>query len=248
MQLAEFPLRSLIAAATLLACSNISAAEPSRVLPNDNRRAAGTPTKNALTLNLRAAWGVWRPEGEDGPALRIQALGVEGEALSTPAPLIRVRAGTDIAVSIRNELETTLTVHGLCARTGERCVPLDVPPTETRTVHFILDRPGTFHYWATSSGMPLAFRGTSDTQMSGALIVDPAEGAGDTDRVFVITEWTSLTAEELKMVAAADDPGVVFDKIAPLDPLTYGSVGYNPMHYSGAVGRYFTVGVRYEFN
>ena len=39
-----------------------------------------------------------------------------------------------------------------------------------------------------------------------------------------------------------------FDKIAPLDPTTYGGVNYNPMHYSGAVGRYFTVGVRYEFN
>ena len=38
-----------------------------------------------------------------------------------------------------------------------------------------------------------------------------------------------------------------FDTIAPLDPLTYGAVNYNPMHYSGAVGRYFTVGVRYEF-
>ena len=37
-------------------------------------------------------------------------------------------------------------------------------------------------------------------------------------------------------------------KIAPLDPLTYGSLGYNPMHYSGAVGRYFTIGVRYDFN
>jgi FtsP/CotA-like multicopper oxidase with cupredoxin domain len=215
MQFAEFPLRSLIAAVTLLACSSVSAAEPSRVLPNDNRRAAGTPTENALTLNLRAAWGAWQPEGEDGPSLRIQALGVEGDALSAPAPLIRVRAGTDIAVSIRNELETTLTVHGLCARNGERCVPLDVPPTETRAVHFTIDRPGTFHYWATTTGMPLAFRGSSDTQMSGALIVDPADGTVDADRVFVITEWTSLTPEELRIVAAADDPGVVFDKIAP---------------------------------
>lgn len=37
------------------------------------------------------------------------------------------------------------------------------------------------------------------------------------------------------------------DKIAPLDPLTYGAVNYNPLHSSGAIGRYFTVGVRYEF-
>jgi iron complex outermembrane receptor protein len=37
------------------------------------------------------------------------------------------------------------------------------------------------------------------------------------------------------------------DRIAPLDPLTYGAVNYNPLHFSGAVGRYFTVGVRYDF-
>ncbi len=37
------------------------------------------------------------------------------------------------------------------------------------------------------------------------------------------------------------------DKIAPLDPLTYGAINYNPMHSSGAIGRYFTVGVKYNF-
>ena len=39
----------------------------------------------------------------------------------------------------------------------------------------------------------------------------------------------------------------VFDKIAPLDPLTYGAVSYNPLDYSGALGRYFNVGFRYKF-
>ncbi|MBN6111221.1 TonB-dependent receptor [Xanthomonas bonasiae] len=40
----------------------------------------------------------------------------------------------------------------------------------------------------------------------------------------------------------------VFDRIAPLDPSTYGGVNYNPLHFSGAVGRYFTVGAKYTFN
>lgn len=39
----------------------------------------------------------------------------------------------------------------------------------------------------------------------------------------------------------------LFDKIAPLDPLTYGAVSYNPLDYSGALGRYFNVGFRYKF-
>ncbi|GGE64951.1 TonB-dependent receptor [Massilia psychrophila] len=39
----------------------------------------------------------------------------------------------------------------------------------------------------------------------------------------------------------------VFDKIAPLDPLTYGATSYNPLDYSGALGRYFQVGMRHKF-
>lgn len=39
----------------------------------------------------------------------------------------------------------------------------------------------------------------------------------------------------------------VFDKTAPLDPLTYGAMNYNPLDSSGAIGRYFTVGAKYTF-
>ena len=39
----------------------------------------------------------------------------------------------------------------------------------------------------------------------------------------------------------------LFDKIAPLDPLTYGGMSYNPMDASGAIGRYFKLGARYQF-
>jgi iron complex outermembrane receptor protein len=39
----------------------------------------------------------------------------------------------------------------------------------------------------------------------------------------------------------------VFDKNAPLDPLTYGAVSYNPLDYYGAIGRFFTLGAKYSF-
>ena len=39
----------------------------------------------------------------------------------------------------------------------------------------------------------------------------------------------------------------VFDKVAPLDPLTYGATSFNPLDYSGALGRYFQVGLRHRF-
>jgi iron complex outermembrane receptor protein len=39
----------------------------------------------------------------------------------------------------------------------------------------------------------------------------------------------------------------LLDKEPPLDPLTYGAAGFNPLDYSGAMGRYFNVGLRYQF-
>jgi len=39
----------------------------------------------------------------------------------------------------------------------------------------------------------------------------------------------------------------LFDKVAPLDPLTYGGMSYNPMDASGAIGRYFKIGARYQY-
>ena len=39
----------------------------------------------------------------------------------------------------------------------------------------------------------------------------------------------------------------LFDKIAPLDPLTYGAQAYNPLDFEGARGRFYQVGARYTF-
>ncbi len=37
------------------------------------------------------------------------------------------------------------------------------------------------------------------------------------------------------------------DKVAPLDPTTYGAISYNPLDISGAIGRYYNIGLRYQF-
>ena len=40
----------------------------------------------------------------------------------------------------------------------------------------------------------------------------------------------------------------LFDRIAPLDPQTYGAIHYNTTyHLSGAIGRFFTVGLKYRW-
>jgi iron complex outermembrane receptor protein len=39
----------------------------------------------------------------------------------------------------------------------------------------------------------------------------------------------------------------LLDKKPPFDPETYGAIGYNPLDYSGAIGRFYRVGVKYKF-
>ena len=180
------------------------------IVANDNRRPAGTLDRGTLTLTLRAARGIWRPEGPSGPGLSIEALGEAASALTVPAPMIRVEEGTTIVASLRNDLDTTLIVHGFCDRGGASCATMKVPAGETRQAEFTAGRAGTYHYWATAMGAPVPFR-----EMAGALIVDPPGGAAAPDRVLVITEWTSLTAAQLGDIMRADDPTDVFVKLQP---------------------------------
>jgi FtsP/CotA-like multicopper oxidase with cupredoxin domain len=198
---------------------------PESVVPNDNTRAAGAlddgvdghagrdvdrdVDRDTVTIRLRAAVGTWHPEGHGGPALAIEAFGTEGGLLTVPAPLIRVTEGATLAVSIRNDLAAPLRVHGLCARDGSACAPLDVPPATTRRVRFASGRAGTYHYWGTSIGAPVPFR-----ELAGALVVDPP-GTRVADRIFVITEWTSLTPAQLGEIFSADDSTAVFVRLRP---------------------------------
>ena len=184
------------------------------VQANDNRAPAGALAHGVLTVRLRAGLGAWRPRAESGPALRIEAFGEGSSPLSVPAPLIRVPAGTVIAVTIRNDLDDPLRVHGLCERSGGACPSIDVAAGETQHVQFKAGHVGTYHYWATTTGMPLNFRATGDSQLSGAFVVDPP-GVRSEDRIFVITEWTSLTPAQLREIGAQSDPGAAFLKLRP---------------------------------
>ena len=198
----------LTAAGALFAAGGIPAltATPvERVAVNDNTHAAGTADEDVVTVRLRAAVGVWRPEGDGGPTLRVEALGEQGKALMVPAPLLRVVEGTTLVVSVRNDLPSPLRVHGLCARDGAACAPLDVPPGADREVRFASGRAGTYHYWATAIGAPIPFR-----EMGGAFVVDPAGVPVEPDRIFVITEWSDLKPAQLREIMASDDSSARF--------------------------------------
>jgi FtsP/CotA-like multicopper oxidase with cupredoxin domain len=185
------------------------------VVTNDNRRPAGSLADGVLELELRAAAGRWRPEGASGPEIRIEAFGEGASPLTIPAPLIRATEGSEIVAGVRNDLAAPLRVHGLCERGGATCAALEVPAGERREVRFRTGPAGTYHYAATTTGMPVGFRAAGDTQLSGAFIVDPPTGPVAPDRIFVVTEWTSLTIDQLKKIAAADDVTATFFGMQP---------------------------------
>ena len=174
-----------------------------RVRPNDNRVAAGTVRGGVLVLRLEARVATWHPDGYDAPGAPMPAFDEEGGAARIPGPLVRVRAGAEVDVSVRNSLDDTLLVHGLHARTGAAPVdatPLAVAPGERRAVRFRLDTPGTYYYWGTTMRRAMNFRTLDDAQLTGAIVVDdaasPAAGP-PRDRILVIGMWTDTVHRAL---------------------------------------------------
>ena len=163
-----------------------------RVVPNDNRVAAGTLRHGVLSLRVVARVADWHPDGDDAPGAPMMAFAEEDGPARIPGPLVRVPAGTEAAVRVRNTLDDTLRVYGLFARVrplGADTVPLVLAPGESREVRFRLDLPGTYLYWGTTMRRSIALRTHEDAQLSGAIVVDSA-GVRSNDRVFVIGAWS----------------------------------------------------------
>jgi FtsP/CotA-like multicopper oxidase with cupredoxin domain len=159
------------------------------IVANDNRRAAGTSANGSLTLQLVAEQGTWQPEGPNGRTLSMQAFREETGTLSIPGPLLRVPTGTQVRVAIRNAIPgATLRVFGLREPQTTADAGLEVAPGQTRETMFRAESPGTYHYWATTTGRPLAQRGDVDSQLGGAIVIDPPGPRAD-DRVMVVGVW-----------------------------------------------------------
>ena len=172
-----------------------------RALPNDNRTPAGTYVGDTLVLRLTVTPVNWYFLGDHGPAFTLLAFAEEGKPPTIPGPLIRVRVGTPVRVTVRNPLDDTLVVRGL----GERAAARDslvVLPLTTAGISFIAGREGTYLYWvpAYSLRIPATLQSTNvpprgfDSQLGGAIVVDPPGHVPD-DRIFVITELTDRSQE-----------------------------------------------------
>lgn len=143
-----------------------------------------------LTLRLVVRQAEWYPEASTGPHVRVPAFGEEGRPPEIPGPFIRVPAGTEVRASVRNALpDSAVTIHGLVARPGNGRDSLVIQPGAIRSVHFRLDAPGTYLYWATVA--PDNSRDSEQEQLAAAIVVDPP-GAPVPDRVLVINIWGQL--------------------------------------------------------
>ena len=191
---------ALLALAFLTSAAGVRHPEaPERIQTHDNERAAGTLRDGVLRLQLDARVGTWYPHGADGPSAEMVAFGEAGRPPQIPGPLIRVPAGTDVIVSIKNSLaDSTLTVHGLVSRPvpAGASDTVNVAPGATREVRFRLDAPGAYYYWATTMGRPFRFRVREDAQLSGAIIVDASGPRPQHERVLVFGEWADSIAGE----------------------------------------------------
>ena len=176
------------AAALVLALSGSRDPEVLAVVEaNDNRIPAGSLSNDTLTLRLVVQMARWYPETRDDASAEVAAFAEEGKAPQIPGPLIRVREGTVISATVRNELaDSTVWVRGLFTRPAATPDSVPIAPGETKTFRFVSGAPGTYLYHATPGIVDSDIR--EREQLAGAFVVDPV-GARTDDRILVINIW-----------------------------------------------------------
>ena len=165
-----------------------AADRPNQIATNDNRSPAGKLRDGVLTVHLELGEGQWHPESEDGEAFTVYAFGEAGRPLQNPGPLIRVPQGTEINAVLHNALPVAAAVHGLHERPGDENDAVSLQPGATQAVRFKAGVPGSYFYWATTTGSKIQGRKPIESQLAGGFIVD-APGAVTSDRIFVIGVW-----------------------------------------------------------
>lgn len=160
-------------------------AVPPRVIANDNRTPAGRLEGDSLVVTLEIRNAVWYPDEENGAHVTVAAFAEAGKAPVIPAPLIRVREGTEIIATLRNSItDSAVHIRGFFSRPAGRGETVSLAPGEQRTVRFLAGAPGTYFYEADVGKQGAVER----EQLAGAFIVDPP-GGSPPDRVFVMNIW-----------------------------------------------------------
>ena len=191
-RLAVYPVGiALLTVAWTLVPAGTDSAPPDalpKIAFNDNVTSAGTLREGVLEVELEIVEGAWHLLGDDEPGGEVLAFAERGGKPSIPGPLIRVPLGTTVDVTVSNPLDKPVVVRGLTARMEGETQPLRVPSGGTRNVRFTADAVGTYFYWGATSDVRIARRFFEDSQLSGAIVVDPP-GATIDDQVMVMGMW-----------------------------------------------------------
>lgn len=191
-----------LALAPLLLALHGTAADT--VIPNDNRVPAGVLRAGVRQVRLEARAGGWRPDLAVDSLVTVEAFAQAGGAPSIPGPLIRERTGTEVRISVRNSLSAVLVVHGLRAGTVTPDT-LHVAPGAVREVRFRPTAPGTYLYWGSTTGDGIDMRYRRDSQLTGAIVIDPPAGPPDpAERIFVLTLIDLFPDDTLRNPAGHD--------------------------------------------
>jgi FtsP/CotA-like multicopper oxidase with cupredoxin domain len=182
-----------LAGPTFAADGHAPALETIRI--NDNRGEAGSLQGTTLTVRLETREGEWHPDSDRDPGINVLAFAVEGGPLQIPGPLIRVIEGTEVQAFVRNRLEKEpLIVHGMYTRPAATAPePVVIEPGQVREIRFRAGAPGTYYYWGATSHATLPLRAARDTQLYGGFLVEPRGGAAQSERVFLIGVWATVS-------------------------------------------------------
>ena len=157
---------------------------------NQNVVSAGRLSKGTLTVALDVVESAWQPEGPGDAVVRVLALAEAGKAPQVPGPLLRAPVGTTLRLTLRNRSDSAVMLSGFrpALKAADDTVHLAAGASRELTVR--LDAVGTFAYWGVLKGLTnFRQRDWLDSQLSGALVVDPANASPSRERVWVVTEW-----------------------------------------------------------
>lgn len=196
------------------ACSPTPPGLPN-VVTHDNMVAAGTRIADTVAVTLILREGRWFPDAETDSSTMVWAFAEGDGPPMIPSPMLRAPTGTIFRVTVRNSHpDSTLSIHGLAERPTSSNEVIRIPPSGDTTVTFAAGMQGNYFYWAGLSDAPLGEREGDDSQLAGALIVDP-EGPVPPDRIYVLGNWSKAVDSALGAPFVPRDLAVINGRSFP---------------------------------
>jgi manganese oxidase len=216
------------------------------IATNNNKIAAGKHSGERVQVHLEVREGRWFPDGKYSGSLIVQALGENGGPPQIPGPMIRVVEGTMLDVVVTNRIAKAVILYGLHSRPGDGNAHQTIAAGTSQEVRFLAGVPGTYYYWATTTGKSIADREAAESQLAGAYIVDP-KGEAPHDRVFVIGLWPKCTPDQVNCFDVATINGLSWPFTERFSPNVGESLRWrwiNPTNSAHAMhlhGSYYTI-------